>query len=61
MSAFHIRHVGFLTPGNYSEDRPAVGLENTLRLFEYGEEIGFDSAWIRHRHLDGAYRPRRCS
>jgi len=52
MSAFHIRHVGFLTPGNYSEDRPAVGLENTLRLFEYGEEIGFDSAWIRHRHLE---------
>lgn len=47
-----INHIGFLTPGNYPEDRPRVGLENTLKLFEFGEAIGFDSAWIRHRHLE---------
>lgn len=49
---FNIRHIGFLTPGNYPEDRPQVGLENTLKLFEFGEQLGFDSAWIRHRHLE---------
>lgn len=47
-----IGHIGFLTPGNYPEDRPGEGLENTLKLFEYGEALGFDSGWIRHRHLE---------
>lgn len=47
-----IRHIAFLTPGNYPEDRPLEGLENTLKLFEHGEALGFDSAWIRHRHLE---------
>jgi alkanesulfonate monooxygenase SsuD/methylene tetrahydromethanopterin reductase-like flavin-dependent oxidoreductase (luciferase family) len=27
-------------------------LEDTLRLFEYGERLGFDGAWIRQRHLE---------
>lgn len=47
-----IHRIGFLTPGNYSEDCPLDGLDNTLKLFEYGEALGFDSAWIRHRHLE---------
>ena len=48
----NIDHIGFLTPGNYAEDRPLAGLEDTLKLFEFGESLGFDSAWIRHRHLE---------
>ncbi len=52
MSGFTIRRIGFLTPGNYPEDLPLQGLENTLKLFEHGEALGFDSAWIRHRHLE---------
>ena len=27
-------------------------LESTLRLFEYGERLGFDGAWIRQQHLE---------
>ncbi|WP_159502358.1 LLM class flavin-dependent oxidoreductase [Microbacterium sp. 18062] len=43
---------GFILPGNYPEDDPAAGLEATLRLFAYGEELGFDVAGIRQRHLE---------
>ncbi|MBO1739233.1 LLM class flavin-dependent oxidoreductase [Leifsonia sp. TF02-11] len=42
----------FLTPGNYPDDRPAEGLENTLRLIEVGERLGYDGAWVRQRHLE---------
>ncbi|MFF7943209.1 LLM class flavin-dependent oxidoreductase [Nocardia gamkensis] len=47
-----IRTLSFLTPGNYPDDDPYAGLEDTLRLFEYGESLGFDGAWIRQRHLE---------
>ncbi|HLS79226.1 MAG TPA: LLM class flavin-dependent oxidoreductase [Nocardia sp.] len=47
-----ITRLAFLTPGNYPDDDPATGLEDTLRLFEYGEALGFDGAWIRQRHLE---------
>ncbi|UPG74723.1 LLM class flavin-dependent oxidoreductase (plasmid) [Roseomonas gilardii subsp. gilardii] len=47
-----IRHIGFLTPGNYRDEDPLAGLEDTLRLFALGEELGFDSAWVRQRHLE---------
>lgn len=47
-----IRTLSFLTPGNYSDDDPYAGLEDTLQLFEYGERLGFDGAWIRQRHLE---------
>jgi alkanesulfonate monooxygenase SsuD/methylene tetrahydromethanopterin reductase-like flavin-dependent oxidoreductase (luciferase family) len=47
-----IRHLAFLTPGNYADEDPAAGLEASLRLFELGEELGFDSAWVRQRHLE---------
>jgi hypothetical protein len=48
----NIRHVAFVTPGNYAEDDPESGLEAALRLFEKGEALGFDSAWVRSRHLE---------
>lgn len=47
-----IHHIGFLTPGNYAEADPLAGLEAALKLFEFGERRGFDSAWVRQRHLE---------
>lgn len=47
-----IDHIGFLTPGNYPPATPLAGLEATLQLFEHGEQLGFNSAWVRHRHLE---------
>ncbi|MET8220846.1 LLM class flavin-dependent oxidoreductase [Streptomyces hirsutus] len=52
MSTPAIDSLAFLTPGNFADDDPYPGLEETLRLFEYGERLGFDSAWIRQRHLE---------
>ena len=47
-----IQHLAFLTPGNYPGDRPARGLEQALQLFALGERLGYDSAWVRQRHLE---------
>jgi alkanesulfonate monooxygenase SsuD/methylene tetrahydromethanopterin reductase-like flavin-dependent oxidoreductase (luciferase family) len=47
-----VDHIAFLTPGNYADDDPASGLEAALRVFECGERLGFDSAWVRSRHLE---------
>ncbi|GAB3283710.1 LLM class flavin-dependent oxidoreductase [Kineosporia babensis] len=47
-----ISSLAFLTPGNFDDDDPYGGLEDTLQLFEFGERLGFDGAWIRQRHLE---------
>lgn len=47
-----ISSIAFLTPGNFEDDDPRAGLEDTLDLFAYGERLGFDGAWIRQRHLE---------
>lgn len=47
-----IRHLGFLTPGNFSNENPREGIEATLDLIAFGESLGFDSAWVRQRHLE---------
>lgn len=54
MSALHIDHIAFLTPGNYPDEDPAAGYERTLELFRVGEALGYDSAWVRQRHLERA-------
>ncbi len=46
-----LRRLGFLTIGLFDEDDPGPGHESTLRIIELGEQLGFDSAWLRHRHL----------
>lgn len=46
-----LRKLGFLTIGLFDADDPGPGHESTLRVIELGEELGFDSAWVRHRHL----------
>ncbi|MFU8927663.1 LLM class flavin-dependent oxidoreductase [Acinetobacter puyangensis] len=52
MSVLNISHISFLSPGNYPDDRPAEGLEETLQLFELGEQLGYNGAWVRQRHLE---------
>ncbi|MGW5309987.1 LLM class flavin-dependent oxidoreductase [Nocardia thailandica] len=47
-----ISSLAFLTPGNYLDEDPYTGLEDTLRLFEYAERRGFDGGWICQRHLE---------
>lgn len=54
MCAQRIEHIAFLTPGNYPDDDPAVGYERSLDLFVAGEALGYDSAWVRQRHLERA-------
>ncbi|MFE7954695.1 LLM class flavin-dependent oxidoreductase [Streptomyces sp. NPDC057413] len=46
-----LRKLGFLTIGLFDESDPARGHESTLELIQLGERLGFDSAWLRHRHL----------
>jgi alkanesulfonate monooxygenase SsuD/methylene tetrahydromethanopterin reductase-like flavin-dependent oxidoreductase (luciferase family) len=46
-----LRKLGFLTIGLFDEADPRQGHESTLRIIELGEQLGFDSAWVRHRHL----------
>ena len=46
-----LRKLGFLTIGVFDADDPAPGHESLLQIISLGEELGFDSAWLRHRHL----------
>lgn len=46
-----LRKLGFLTIGVFDGEDPRPGHESLLRVIELGEELGFDSAWLRHRHL----------
>jgi len=43
--------LGFLTIGLFDGADPGPGHESTLGIIELGERLGFDSAWVRHRHL----------
>jgi alkanesulfonate monooxygenase SsuD/methylene tetrahydromethanopterin reductase-like flavin-dependent oxidoreductase (luciferase family) len=46
-----LRKLGFLTIGLFDPADPAAGHQSTLQIMELGERLGFDSAWLRHRHL----------
>jgi alkanesulfonate monooxygenase SsuD/methylene tetrahydromethanopterin reductase-like flavin-dependent oxidoreductase (luciferase family) len=46
-----LRKLGFLTIGLFDPDHPRAGHESTLEIIKRGEDLGFDSAWVRHRHL----------
>lgn len=43
--------LGFLTIGLFDPADPRPGHASLLEVIELGEELGFDSAWLRHRHL----------
>ena len=46
-----LRSLGFLTIGLFDRENPRAGHETTLSIIERGERLGFDSAWLRDRHL----------
>jgi alkanesulfonate monooxygenase SsuD/methylene tetrahydromethanopterin reductase-like flavin-dependent oxidoreductase (luciferase family) len=43
--------MGFLTIGRFDQNNPRPGHEETLRMIERAEALGFDSVWVRQRHL----------
>ena len=47
-----IPRAGFILAGNHPEGDPRTGLEQTLRLFSFAEDLGYDVAGIRQRHLE---------
>jgi alkanesulfonate monooxygenase SsuD/methylene tetrahydromethanopterin reductase-like flavin-dependent oxidoreductase (luciferase family) len=46
-----LKRLGFLTIGLFDGANPGPGHESLLAIIQLGEELGFDSAWLRHRHL----------
>lgn len=46
-----LARMGFLTIGLFDPADPGAGHEATLRIIERAEELGFDSVWLRQRHL----------
>jgi alkanesulfonate monooxygenase SsuD/methylene tetrahydromethanopterin reductase-like flavin-dependent oxidoreductase (luciferase family) len=42
---------GFLTIGRFDVADPRPGLEETLEVIVRAEQLGFDSVWLRDRHL----------
>lgn len=46
-----LEKLGFLTIGTFDRADPGPGHEQLLQVLELGEQLGFDSAWLRHRHL----------
>lgn len=46
-----LRKLGFLTIGRFDAADPGPGIEETLRTIERAETLGFDSVWLRDRHL----------
>lgn len=51
-SAGEIRRAGIISPGSYPGEDPGRGLEETLQLFALAEELGYQTAGIRQRHLE---------
>jgi alkanesulfonate monooxygenase SsuD/methylene tetrahydromethanopterin reductase-like flavin-dependent oxidoreductase (luciferase family) len=46
-----LQKLGFLTIGVFDGADPRPGMEALLTQIQLGEDLGFDSAWLRHRHL----------
>jgi len=46
-----LRKLGFLTIGRFDTSDPKPGHEETLEVIERAEHLGFDSVWLRCRHL----------
>src|ERR1700758_441361 len=46
-----LEKLGFLTIGLFDGHDPGPGHQVTLEMIELGERLGFDAAWVRHRHL----------
>jgi len=46
-----LEKLSFLTIGLFDRENPGAGHQSTLEMISLGERLGFDSAWLRHRHL----------
>ncbi|HXO24187.1 MAG TPA: LLM class flavin-dependent oxidoreductase, partial [Streptosporangiaceae bacterium] len=46
-----LEKLGFLTIGLFDGPDPGPGHQSTLEAIELGERLGFDSVWLRCRHL----------
>src|SRR6202167_5480777 len=46
-----LEKLGFLTIGLFDGQNPGPGHQDTLEAIELGERLGFDSVWLRCRHL----------
>jgi len=46
-----LQRLGFLTIGSFDLADPGPGHESLLAEIVLGEQLGFDSAWLRHRHF----------
>lgn len=46
-----LHKLGFLTIGRFDVADPKAGHEETLQVIERAEALGFDSVWLRCRHL----------
>src|ERR1700746_1046816 len=46
-----LEKLGFLAIGLFDGHDPGPGHQVTLEMIELGERLGFDAAWVRHRHL----------
>lgn len=46
-----LAHLGFLHIAPFSPDDPARGFDDAVDLFQYAESLGFDSGWLRTRHM----------
>jgi alkanesulfonate monooxygenase SsuD/methylene tetrahydromethanopterin reductase-like flavin-dependent oxidoreductase (luciferase family) len=46
-----LHKLGFLSLGRFDAADPGPGHEETLRMIERAETLGFDSVWVRQRHL----------
>ena len=46
-----LRKLGFLTIGRFDDADPGPGHDLTLSMIERAEALGFDSVWLRCRHL----------
>ena len=46
-----VKSVGFIHLVPFDPSDPRKGHEEGLELFEYAEQLGLDSGWVRTRHL----------
>ncbi|NDK88960.1 LLM class flavin-dependent oxidoreductase [Gordonia desulfuricans] len=46
-----LRSLGFLTIGSFDPADPGRGHLDTLEMIQRAEDLGFDTVWLRNRHL----------
>ncbi len=46
-----LKQLGFLTIGRFDESSPREGHLETIEVIQRAEDLGFDSVWLRDRHL----------